>query len=192
MRARNSSRGVQEPEALAAAYACFARTGLQRTTVEDIARELGRSRPVVYRHFSDKHDAFRKVAQQLLDEALDQARSGAEGTGPAAGRVLAVVDAKLELAARVHRDSPHHAREILAADSNVLAGQVAAYLAQLGDLIVTVLQDAVPAARAREVADILLALTRGLEDDLSNPGRARALLRLAVEQLTTSPVSPAG
>lgn len=192
MRSASSSRGVQEPEALAAAYACFARTGLQHTTVEDIARELGRSRPVVYRYFTDKHDAFRKVAQQLLDEALCQARSGADGAGPAADRVFAVADAKLELAVRVHRDSPHHARELLAADSNVLADQVAAYLAELGDLIVTVLQDTVPAARAREVADILLALTRGLEDDLSNPGRARALLRLAIDRLTAPSASSAG
>lgn len=191
MRSGGPGRGVQEPEALAAAYACFARTGLQRTTVEDIARELGRSRPVVYRYFSDKHDAFRKVAQQLLDEALRQARSGAEGAGPAADRVFAVADAKLELAVRVHRDSPHHAREMLAADSDVLAGQVADYLAVLASLIVTVLRDAVPEARAREVADILLALTRGLEDDLRDPGRSRALLRLAVEQLTAPPASPA-
>lgn len=183
-RAVNSGRGVPESEALAAAYACFARTGLQRTTVEDIARELGRSRPVVYRHFSDKNDAFRQVARHLLNEALDQARNAAAGDEPVAERVYGVMNAKLELAIRLHRDSPHHARELLATDGGVLTEQASAYLAALGDLVVDVLRGSGPVAKARETADILLALTRGLENDLSKPARARALLRTAVTRLT--------
>lgn len=188
MNAAPSGRGVQQPEALAAAYACFARNGLQRTTVEDIAREMGRSRPVVYRHFSDKNDAFRQVARRLLSDALGQARAAAASDAAITERVCGVMNAKLELAIRVHRDSPHHARELLAADSGILAEQANAYLATLAGLVVDVLRGSVPAARAREAADILLALTRGLENDLSKPARARALLRTAVARLT----APAG
>ena len=36
---------------LEATYACVARSGLARTTVEDAAREAGLSRATIYRHF---------------------------------------------------------------------------------------------------------------------------------------------
>jgi AcrR family transcriptional regulator len=126
-RSTDAGRGVREEDALAAAYACFARTGLQRTTMEDIARELRRSRPVAYRYFSDKNDAFRKVAQQLMDGALEAARTAA-GEPDVAERVFGVLDAKLSLAIRVHAASPHHARTLLAEDSGVAADLAATYL----------------------------------------------------------------
>jgi AcrR family transcriptional regulator len=41
---------------LEAAYACVARSGLAKTTVEDAAREAGLSRATVYRHFPGGKD----------------------------------------------------------------------------------------------------------------------------------------
>jgi AcrR family transcriptional regulator len=41
---------------LEAAYACVARSGLAKTTVEDAAREAGLSRATVYRHFRGGKD----------------------------------------------------------------------------------------------------------------------------------------
>jgi AcrR family transcriptional regulator len=47
---------------LEAAYRCVARDGMGRTTIEDIAREAGVSRPTVYRYFPGGKDAlFRDV-----------------------------------------------------------------------------------------------------------------------------------
>lgn len=43
---------------LAAAYACIARNGLAKTTVDDVAREAGLSRPTVYRYFPGGKDAI--------------------------------------------------------------------------------------------------------------------------------------
>lgn len=43
---------------LAAAYTCIARSGLAKTTVDDVAREAGLSRPTVYRHFPGGKDAI--------------------------------------------------------------------------------------------------------------------------------------
>jgi AcrR family transcriptional regulator len=48
---------------LEATYACIARAGLDRTTVEDAAREAGVSRATVYRWFPGGRD-------QLLDETI--------------------------------------------------------------------------------------------------------------------------
>lgn len=174
-------RGTQEADALSAAFTCFARNGLRRTSMEDIARELGRSRPVVYRYFTDKNDAFRAVAGQILMRALEVAREHADADGSLADRVYGVLAAKLELAIRVNRESPHHAREILAEDSGVIAEQVAAYIASLRKLVVGILVKHTGRARAREIAEILIALTRGLEQDLSSPKSSRARLLLATD-----------
>lgn len=48
---------------LEATYACVARYGLAKTTIEDAAREAGLSRATVYRHFPGGRD-------QLLAEAI--------------------------------------------------------------------------------------------------------------------------
>lgn len=183
-------RGVSEEDALAAALACFARTGFQHTTMEDIARELQRSRPVVYRYFTDKTDAFRKVAGHLMDEALDAARANATAEADIAERVFGVMDEKLSLAIRVHTLSPHHARALLAEDAGTASDLAADYMRALTDLAAAALAERFGPARAGELADILLSLTRGLEDDLRDPAAARAQLRLAVDLLCASALEP--
>lgn len=185
-------RGIREEDALSAALACFARTGLQHTTMEDIARELRRSRPVVYRYFSDKNDAFRKVAQHLMDEALEAARKNAGiAETTIADRVFGVLDAKLSLAIRVHAASPHHARALLAEDAGIVSDLAADYIQALTDLAIAALSERFDRRRAQELAGILLALTRGLEDELRDPATARDQLRLAVELLCApAPVAP--
>jgi AcrR family transcriptional regulator len=59
-------RGTQNPSPettdnprdriLSAAERCIARHGVRKTTMEDIASEVGMSRPGVYRYFSDRDD----------------------------------------------------------------------------------------------------------------------------------------
>lgn len=185
-----TQRGVQREDVLAAAYACFARNGARHTTMEDVARELRRSRPVVYRYFSDKQDLFRAVAGTLMDRALTQARDGAERAAAPGDKVLAVLEAKIGLAVRVHADSPHHARELLAEDTQTVAGEAAEYIQGLKNLIVGVLTPELGADAAAERAGILLALARGLEDDLSDRDAARASLRLAVDLVCVPAPSP--
>lgn len=43
---------------LEAAYRCVARRGLARTTIDDVAREAGMSRPTVYRYFPGGREAL--------------------------------------------------------------------------------------------------------------------------------------
>ncbi|HVX09973.1 MAG TPA: TetR/AcrR family transcriptional regulator [Pirellulales bacterium] len=183
MKNDDPKRGVQVSDAIAAAFNCFARTGLQHTTMEEIARELRRSRPVVYRYFTDKNDAFRKVASNLLTGVIEEARGRAETRGTVTERVFGILNAKLGLAVRLHAASPHHARALLAEDSGLVADLAADYRKRLADLVVDALSDNFSKPRARELADILLALTRGLEDDLRTPSVARKRLHLAVELL---------
>jgi AcrR family transcriptional regulator len=46
---------------LEAAFRCFTREGVTRTTLADVAREAGVSRPTVYKHFNDRDGIVRAL-----------------------------------------------------------------------------------------------------------------------------------
>ena len=183
MSAARTSRGTSREQAVEAAYYAFAKNGLERTGMQDIARELGKTRPVVYRFFKDKNDAFRQVTGRLLEHTISVANAAARGNGSAQDRIFGVLDAKLTLAVRIHEASPHFGRALLAEDTGLVADLARDYMAALGALLVEILKTEMPLKPSRELSIILLALTRGLEDDLSDPAGTRAQLRLAISLL---------
>lgn len=70
--ARRARSGVHDA-ILAAARAAFARSGLERARVEDIARRAGVSKGAFYLHFDTKEDAFREIVQRFLGAFEDHA-----------------------------------------------------------------------------------------------------------------------
>jgi AcrR family transcriptional regulator len=78
---RRSHRGPTSPTGtddvreriLAAAERCIDRHGVRKTTMDDIASEVGLSRPSVYRYFADRDDLLVELitrhGQALLDRA---------------------------------------------------------------------------------------------------------------------------
>jgi len=52
----------------------FARSGLERARVEDVARRAGISKGAFYLHFRTKDDAFREIVQRFLGALDDHAR----------------------------------------------------------------------------------------------------------------------
>ncbi|GAB3086790.1 TetR/AcrR family transcriptional regulator [Micromonospora schwarzwaldensis] len=166
---------------LTAAYACFTRHGMRRTTMDDIAAAAGMSRPAVYQYVRNKDDAYRRLAERLFADSLDRARRVAATPGALTDRLHDVLAAKLELTLTLHRDSPH-ATELLDASGKLTGDLVEAYTAELTDLVADTLADAA-GPRARAVADVLVALTRGLEADLTDPDLPRQRLRDGVALL---------
>jgi len=69
-------RTARREQILTAATEAFARAGFGRTGLDDIAREAGVSRVILYRHFDSKADLYRAV----LDRA--RARLAAAAHGP--------------------------------------------------------------------------------------------------------------
>ena len=53
---------------LVAAGHCFAESGYQKTTVEEIARRAGVSKALIYVHFAGKEDVLRRVLERTLRE----------------------------------------------------------------------------------------------------------------------------
>jgi AcrR family transcriptional regulator len=93
--ARRPRAGAREA-LLDAAREEFARAGLERARVEDIARRAGISKGAFYLHFATKDDAFREMVQRFLGALEDHVRrrqeveerawrdAGAAAGGPAA------------------------------------------------------------------------------------------------------------
>ncbi len=55
---------------LASATTLFRRYGYKRTSMEDIAKETGVSRPSLYSHFANKDEVFRGLSTALHENAL--------------------------------------------------------------------------------------------------------------------------
>ncbi len=168
---------------LAAAYVSFTRHGVRRTTMDDIAREAGMSRPAVYQYVRNKEDAFRRLTERMLDGALAEARDAAQASATPTERLTGVLQAKLGLALTLWRDSPAHAAELLGSDTRLSAELVDAYTDRMRELLIEAAGEILPAAEAPEFADLLLALARGLEADLDHPGQATERLRRGVALL---------
>ena len=60
---------------LTAAHTQFRQYGYRKTSMEDIARELGISRASLYSYFENKDEIFRCVSMSLHENALFEARS---------------------------------------------------------------------------------------------------------------------
>jgi AcrR family transcriptional regulator len=167
---------------LDAAYASFARHGVKRTTMDDIAREAGMSRGAVYQYVRNKDDAYRQVAGRLFGQSLTLAEAGIGMDGDLAERLIAALTAKLDLTLRIRRDSPH-AAELLGAGARLTSDLEAEYTTALCDLLAEAITAQRPDVDATELAELLLALTRGLEADLSDPSVPVRRLRRGVTLL---------
>ena len=51
---------------LEAAWACFVQHGYAKTSLEDVARRAGLSRPLIYLHFANKNELFGCVIENLV------------------------------------------------------------------------------------------------------------------------------
>lgn len=66
----------REAAVLAAAYSVFTRYGFERVTMDELAREAGVSRPLIYLKFKNKRDIYRALAAKMttdMTDALEQA-----------------------------------------------------------------------------------------------------------------------
>ncbi|WP_459712964.1 TetR/AcrR family transcriptional regulator [Actinophytocola sp. KF-1] len=73
---------------LDAAYDQFCRTGIQRSTMEDVARRAGVSRITVYRRFATKDALVEHVVRREFRRYFDQFLVEIEQAGTAADRVV--------------------------------------------------------------------------------------------------------
>lgn len=91
---------LKEPDSKAesildAAFEQFRAYGYRRTSMEDIAREAGVSRPALYLHFRNKEEIFVCCSERLHEAGLASAEEALKGAGTVEERVRNALDAKV-------------------------------------------------------------------------------------------------
>ncbi|MCX5796310.1 MAG: TetR/AcrR family transcriptional regulator [Elusimicrobia bacterium] len=61
-------KDIRRQSILAAALECFIQYGLHKTTFEDVSKQAGVSRSLLYAYFKDKRHLFLSVVKDVLDE----------------------------------------------------------------------------------------------------------------------------
>jgi AcrR family transcriptional regulator len=95
---------------LAAASTLFRRYGYRRTSMEDIAKETGMSRPSVYSYFKNKDEVFRSLSEHIHENALHEASQMLEADPektPLEERLEGALAAKLGGVHTFGDESPH-------------------------------------------------------------------------------------
>lgn len=100
---------------LSAAFDAFARYGLRRTSMEDIAKGAGMSRPALYLRFSGKEDIFNALVRMHLERSELAVAKVLALPGSPAESLLAAFHAIDGDAVEAMLNSPH-ADEILSAN----------------------------------------------------------------------------
>lgn len=146
---------------------CLTRFGLRRTTMSDIARELGVARTTLYRQVSSLEEATALVSSRRLHRFVDKLTDLSDQGLDAEAFVQVIVRTlRMTLAEPVMKrllgDEPEILGELLT------SGHVAALVAQIADLLTPVLRHAMgtgliragdPAMAAEWIVRIVLVLT---------------------------------
>ncbi len=178
-----------------AAYACVARRGVAKTTIEDVAREAGMSRATVYRAFPGGRDEVvnATVAWATLDffGRLYERIQGAESLEEMMERGIMFAYRSIvehEVLQRVMQTEPDKLLPILTVESNRIRDGIAAVLAPyLGQ------RGLAPGVDLEDAADFL---ARMILSYISAPGRwdlddPDQVARLVRSELLAGVVDPA-
>src|SRR5689334_23132155 len=75
-----------------AARACFLRFGYAKTSLDDIAKQAGLSRPLLYRKFKNKEEIFAAVFESVFEARYPAAEAVLEGPGSKRDKLLRVYE----------------------------------------------------------------------------------------------------
>lgn len=163
---------------LEGARSLFLHYGFRRTTMSDIAREAGMSRPTLYTLFANKQEVFAAVVERRTGEiARDLERRLAETSA-----IEDMLDAAFELVAinayKKRRETPF-GREVFALAAEV-TGEL---LEEAHERFIQVLAAGLEAREAcpaglppRRLAALVITSARGLSDHARDLDELRALL----------------
>jgi len=107
---------------LAAAFDVFINYGFRKTSMDDIARAAGMSRPALYQVFRNKTEIFRAASLSILDHIGHQARTAFENDKPFAVRLYDSLDNSILSLHRKIEATPHGA-ELMGVNEEV-AGDI--------------------------------------------------------------------
>ena len=120
----DSKSDAKETAILTAAFDAFARYGLRRTSMQDIAKGAGMSRAALYLRFAGKEDIFRALARHHFTAAKADIEQALARKASVADTLLAVFVALDGQVSEAMMTSPH-AEELIDNKSAFIDAQVA-------------------------------------------------------------------
>lgn len=118
---------------LQAAWSAFSTYGFRKTSMDDIARGAGMSRPALYLHFRNKEDIARRLIQIYYDQAAEAVGAALSGSGTVSEALAQAFAAQGGEIMEVMLTSPH-GMEMVATGSTIAADIVQAGEQRLSDL----------------------------------------------------------
>lgn len=167
-------------ETLEAALKVFIRYGFRRTTMSDLAKEAGMSRPALYQQFANKEDIFRAVAIDYVTRAGEEVDARIDAYESVADKLFFILDIWLvnpfELIhsapdARELMDSTHDfVSDVIEGSHRVIESSVAGVLASRSDTL------AAHGLTPESIARVVTASAMGFKDYAHNIDELRVLI----------------
>jgi AcrR family transcriptional regulator len=170
---------------LAAAERCIDRHGIRKTTMDDVACEVGLSRPSVYRYFADRDDLLIELITRHARALLDRSRKSVSRQSSLPDQIVETV---LYTAEHARRDPL--TRHMIDPDGTSLgrrmnaSGTTEVMRAEMWDPVLdaAVANNELPPGLPRSdthlwLGNITVMVMRGLEDGDGDVRRYRSILR---------------
>jgi AcrR family transcriptional regulator len=151
------SASERRAQLLDVAGSMFAEHGYHGASMEQLAEAAGVSKPVLYQHFSSKHDLYLAVVRDAVREMEEVVRSALEGTEDNRARIHGAIAAYFDFVETRRFQLLFGSGEL--ADATV-RGEVEATEARLAEAVGTLI--ATDAGLSRTAAHYLASAVRGL------------------------------
>jgi AcrR family transcriptional regulator len=184
---------------VAAAERCIDRHGIRKTTMDDVACEVGLSRPSVYRYFADRDDLLIELITRHARALIDRARKSIARQSSLSDRI---VESVIYTAEHARRDPL--TRHVIDPDATSLgrrmiaSGTTEMMRAEMWDPVLdaAVANNELPPGLPRSdihlwLGNVTLMVMRGLEDGDGDVRRYRSILRRFVVPAFTRADAPA-
>lgn len=172
---------VRQEAILDAAQELILKLGLRGTSMEAIAARAGVAKPTLYAYFADKQAVFVALLDRMIAAWRSEFLDALAGEGDVIQRIAAALTAKNKAVWRLLAESPH-ADELYEEHDRGGAAQFAKLERELGDTIEHELTLA-GVARARLIAQLLMATSYGIGRKAQSPAELGPALRLIAERL---------
>jgi transcriptional repressor BetI len=175
---------IRRQQMIEATMACIREEGVNRATMQRIAKRAGLTSGLIVHYFTDKAGLFEAVYRELYRAHQDQIQKRLVKAKTPAERLNALLDAQLcDEMLQPDVTATWIALYALVPDSPVLARLERAYERRLQSNLLSMLQDiGLSRGEANNVAEELMSLLDGLWFNVANrigitPAKARAILR---------------
>jgi AcrR family transcriptional regulator len=174
-------RSDRENQVIEAAYGVFFRYGFARTTMGDLAKAAGMSRPALYLVYPGKMEVFQAVAEWMSDNMLESFKTDLKAGWPLERKLMYVLEVFIARPYEEVKANPD-AHDLVAMDSQMpgldrVYGKLQAYLSGL-------LEDSVKQsglkATASDLARTLMSAMRGFKLAATDGEDLRRLIAMQV------------